>query len=273
MTVDVYLRPAIGLIVLAALTTGCDVSVKDGNVSLDLVTGRAVDDSTRTYTIAPDGEIAIENRNGSIEVTSSDAPQLEVAISRQAEARSDEAAQVLLKQIDIREESGPARVRLETVAPADGSFRVNYTVRAPRSLSTVLKTENGRLVVAGMAGSVRMTGSNSAIDGKGLSGGVQASTINGPIHVELASIGGEISLVSINGPVRLVVPATAKANFSARSLNGRIATTGLTFENLDQKSGREMQARLNGGGPRVRLETTNGPISIASNADADSTPR
>jgi DUF4097 and DUF4098 domain-containing protein YvlB len=137
----------------------------------------------------------------------------------------------------------------------------------------VLKTENGRVLVEGMAGPVRATGSNGPIEGKGLTGAVHASTINGPVRVELASVGGEVSLATVNGPVRLVIPTTAKANFSARSLNGRIATSGLTFENLDQKSGHEMEARLNGGGPRVRLETTNGPIFIASSSESEAPER
>jgi DUF4097 and DUF4098 domain-containing protein YvlB len=272
MNPGVCLR-AISMALVGILATGCDVSVKDGNVSFDLVTGKAVDDSTRTYTIAPDGTIEIENRNGSIEVTSADGPQLEVAISRQAEARSDEAAQALLKQIEILEEAGASRVRLTTKAPVDSSTRVNYTVRAPRSLSTVVKTENGRVVVEGMAGQVRAAGSNGPIIGKRLTGGVQANTINGPVRMELPSVGGEVSLATVNGPVQLVLPATAKADVSARSLNGRIVTSGLTFENLDQRSGREMEARLNGGGPRVHLETTNGPIVITNSSDAGDVER
>jgi DUF4097 and DUF4098 domain-containing protein YvlB len=267
MMVPVCLRAAIWLVLVGAFTAGCDVSIKDGNVSLDLVTGKAVDDSTRTYTIAADGVVEIENRNGSIEVSASEASELEVVISRQAEARSDEAARALLQQVEILEERAPARIRLETRAPANSSTRVNYTVRAPRSLSTVLKTENGRVLVNGMAGAVRASGSNGPINGKGLTGAVQASTINGPVHMDLPLVGGEISLATVNGPVRLVIPTTVKADFSARSLNGRIVSSGLTFENLDQKSGREMEARLNGGGPRVRLETTNGPIFIATGSE------
>jgi DUF4097 and DUF4098 domain-containing protein YvlB len=103
--------------------------------------------------------------------------------------------------------------------------------------------------------------------GKGLTGEVRANTINGPVRVELTSVGGDVSLATVNGPVHLALPATAKAHLSARSLNGRVVTSGLTLEGLDQKSNREMDARLNGGGPRVRLETTNGPIFIANSSD------
>jgi hypothetical protein len=255
------------LFVVVALAMACDVSVKDGNISFDLVTGKAADDTTRTYTIAPDGMLEIDNRSGSIDVNPSDAPQLEIDITKQAEARSDEAARALLTQIEIVEERGPDRIRLETRMPRDSSTRVNYTVRAPRSVSTVLKTENGRVLVSGMAGSVRATGRNGPIDGKGLTGAVQASTINGPVRVDLGLVGGEINLATVNGPVHLAIPPTARANLSARTLNGRIVTSGLTFESLDQRSGREMEARLNGGGPRVRLETTNGPIFIATGSN------
>jgi DUF4097 and DUF4098 domain-containing protein YvlB len=268
MKPGVCLRVAISIGLGGILSAGCDVSVKDGNVSFDLVSGRAIDDSTRTYTIAPEGTIEIENRNGSIEVTSAEGPEVEVVISRQAEARSDEAAQALLKQIEIQEEAGPSRVRLVTRSPGDQSTRVNYTVRAPKTLSTIIKTENGRVVVTGMAGLVQAAGSNGPVVGKGLTGAVQANTINGPVRMELTSVGGEVSLATVNGPVHLALPATARADLSARSLNGRVVTAGLTLENLDQKSNREMEARLNGGGPRVRLETTNGPIFIGKSSDS-----
>ncbi|HEY7444219.1 MAG TPA: hypothetical protein VH701_17445 [Vicinamibacterales bacterium] len=267
MKPGVCLHAGISIALVGILSAGCDVSIKDGDVSFDLVSGKAVDESTRTYSIAPEGTIEIENRNGSIEVTSAEGPQLEVVISRQAEARSDEAAQALLKQIEIQEEAGPSRVRLATTAPGDSSTRVNYTVRAPKSLSTLLKTENGRVVVTGMAGLVQAAGSNGPVVGKGLTGEVRANTINGPVRVELTSVGGDVSLATVNGPVHLALPATAKAHLSARSLNGRVVTSGLTLEGLDQKSNREMDARLNGGGPRVRLETTNGPIFIANSSD------
>jgi DUF4097 and DUF4098 domain-containing protein YvlB len=265
---------AVTLIALGGiLSAGCDVSVKDGNVSFDLVSGKAVDDSTRTYAIAAEGTIEIENRNGSIEVTSAEGPQLDVVISRQAEARSDEAAQALLKQVEIQEEVGLSRVRLATKTPVDSSTRVNYTVRAPKTLTTVIRTENGRVVVTGMAGLVQAAGSNGPVVGKGLTGAVRANTINGPVRMELTSVGGEISLATVNGPVQLVIPATAKADLSARSLNGRIVTSGLTLEGLNQKSNREMDARLNGGGPRVRLETTNGPIFISNSSDSGDVER
>jgi len=265
MRVTVRALAAIVALTAGAVAAGCDVSVKDGDFSVDLASGRATDDLHRTYTLTPDGEIEIDTRRGSIEVTSSEGTQLEVTISRQARARSDDAAQALLKQIEIREDVAPERVRLRTEAPRDGSVQVRYVVRAPKSLATVLKIEDGSVRIDGMAGRVRANVSNGPIAGKGLAGAVQASTVNGPVGLELATVSGEVNLVTVNGPIRLTIPATAKADFSARVINGRIATSGLTFEDLDRSAVRagQMKARLNGGGPRVRLETTNGPIVIS----------
>jgi len=90
------------------------------------------------------------------------------------------------------------------------------------------------------------------------------SSVNGPVSIELAGVGGEVSLATVNGPVRIAIPAAAKATLSARTVNGRITTSGVTLENLRQESRRELEARLNGGGPPIRLETTNGPIVISA---------
>jgi DUF4097 and DUF4098 domain-containing protein YvlB len=75
-------------------------------------------------------------------------------------------------------------------------------------------------------------------------------------------VGGDVSLATVNGPVRISIPSTASASLSATVVNGRITTTGLSFEDLNQPSGREMSGLLHGGGPRITLETTNGPIVI-----------
>ena len=249
---------AVGLVAGA-----CDVSVNEGgDVSVNLVSGLAEEEDQRSYTLPSDGAFEIQNRNGAIELSAWDEATVEVAIHRQAKARSDEAARALLEQVQIREEVEPARVRLSTEGPRDGSIRVRYVVRAPRTLATVLANENGSLQVEGMAGAVQATMSNGAVTAREIAGAIEASTVNGPVSVELTAVGGEVTLSAVNGPVRITIPETAKATLSARVVNGRIRTSGLTLEDLDQPSGREMDGSLNGGGPAIRLETTNGPIVI-----------
>jgi hypothetical protein len=259
----VHLKTLAPLCLLAAgLAAACDVSIDNRGLSVDLVTGLAESDERRTYAIATDGLFEVENRSGAIEIGAWDEPGIEVTIERRAKARSDEAAKALLAQIEILEEAGPGRVRLATSAPRDGSIEVNYRVRAPRSIATVMTNESGSVRITGMAGPIRASLSNGAITGAALAGAIEANSVNGPVIVDLAAVGGAVNLATVNGPVRITIPSTAKAIVSARTVNGRIATEGLSFEDLSQKSRRELEGRLNGGGPRIQLETTNGPVVI-----------
>lgn len=252
-----------GLLAAGLVIGGCDVSVgDDGGVSIDLVSGIAEDEDQRTYTLPPDGELVIENSGGTVEIGAWDEAGVHVTISRQARARTDEAAAALLERIEIVEETTAARVSLATAAPRDRQIRVSYVVRAPASIATTVKNQNGRLEIDGMAGAVQATQSNGQIIATDINGPIQASVINGSVDLELADVGGAVSLATVNGPVRITIPTDAKADLTATVINGRIRTTGLTLEDLDEPSRREMSGRLNGGGPRITLETTNGPVAI-----------
>jgi hypothetical protein len=57
------------------------------------------------------------------------------------------------------------------------------------------------------------------------------------------------------------MPKTQKARLSVRVTNGGIDTDNLTLETSEQ-SRKRLTATVNGGGPEVRLETTNGGVSI-----------
>ena len=73
---------ATAAIAAAAMLAGaCDVSVNDGRVSVDVVTGVAEREERRSYAIGPDGQLEIENRNGAVEVGAWDGPGVEVTIT------------------------------------------------------------------------------------------------------------------------------------------------------------------------------------------------
>jgi DUF4097 and DUF4098 domain-containing protein YvlB len=102
---------------------------------------------------------------------------------------------------------------------------------------------------------------NGEIDGRGLSGAVRASTTNGSVELELASVSGDVQVSTTNGSVSVRVPAEAKATISTRWTNGGVEVHGLTVEETE-KSRRRFDGRLNGGGARIDVETTNGGITL-----------
>jgi Toastrack DUF4097 len=243
----------------AAALSACDVVVN----SID-VKGQAQDQWTKNYPIAANGELEITNAFGRIDVAGGDGTQVEVVAERMVKAVSDEEARKLLSQVQVVEDTAADSVRLETKAPAGENRRVEvrYHVKVPASVSVRLKCANGAVDVVGVKGSVKVDSDNGAVSGRQLGGAVEATTTNGVVRLEVLGVAkGGIHAETVNGAVELTLPATAKADVQATCMNGRVATEGLKIEG-PETTRRRVEGRLNGGGPKIVLETTNGRILL-----------
>ena len=125
------------LAVLATATAACDVSVGEGGFSLDVARASARDEWRRTYDLDPGGRLELINVNGRITATPADGNTIELVAERTAKGSTEEAAKTLLGQIEMREEAGPGRVRVEVRAPrsfgmTDAKRGVPWPRRRPR---------------------------------------------------------------------------------------------------------------------------------------------
>jgi hypothetical protein len=257
------------LLVLALAASACDVNIGEHGFSMDLASGKAQNEWTKTYTLAAGGQFEIVNVNGTINASPAAGGAVEVRAERIAKASTDEAAQELLKQIEIAETASPDRVRLETKAPRQNIGRkgheVRYWVKVPSGVAVNFETVNGGVRLENLDGQVVASTTNGGVRGSGLRGQVKASTTNGGVDISMAAVTGEIELETTNGGIRLNLPRDVKANLEARCTNGGIGVDdGFdTFESLE-KSRRRVSATLNGGGPRISAETTNGGVRISA---------
>jgi len=254
------LRNHLLLLPVVVLVAGCDVHV--GNLS-----ARATDEWTHTYPLKPGGEIQIENTNGKIEVEGTDAATVEVRAERIAKGATDAAARELLPRIVIKEDATPDRVAVRTERMGGimigASFEVRYHVRAPKNAVVNVSNTNGQVTLTGLHGKVIAHTTNGQVRGDTLTGAVEARTTNGGVNMDLSSIGSEpVRLHTTNGGVTLTLPESAKADISASVTNGGISVGD--FQNLDvgEKTRRRFEAKLNGGGAAIELETTNGGVRI-----------
>lgn len=227
----------------------------------------ARDEWVRSYPLAGGGTFEVGNTNGAVEVSQTTGSTVEVRAERVAKAASEEAARDLLKQLEIREDVSGAHVRLETKAPSGirwGGLEVRYTVRVPAGTTVKVGNTNGRIKLIDLNGTVTAETTNGGVSGSGLTGAVRASTTNGGIDLDVSAIHADgISLETTNGGVSLKLPADAKADISASCVNGGISSD-LQLEKDGDSSRRSLRGRLNGGGPRVTLETVNGGVKIGS---------
>jgi hypothetical protein len=265
------------LLVLAVAASACDVNVGEHGFSMDLASGKAQNEWTKTYTLSAGGQFEIVNINGVINASPATGDQVEVRAERIAKGSSDEAAQELLKQIEIVETASADRVRLQTKAPrrtvGRSGSEVRYFVKVPNGLSVNFETVNGAVRLENLDGQIVASTTNGGVRGSGLKGQVKASTTNGGVEIAMTEVTGEIDLETTNGGIRLTLPRDVKANLEARCTNGRIGVDEdfAAFQSVE-KSRRRVSATLNGGGPRISAETTNGGVRISatrSNAETN----
>jgi hypothetical protein len=242
----------------AAAFSACDVVV----TSMD-AKGKAEDQWTRTYPMAA-GEVQIVNVNGSIDVVGGGGNQVEVVAERTARGTTDEDAKKILSQASIGEDVSASLIRLETKPPTGQGRRldVKYHVKVPASVSVRLETQNGSIEVVAVKGTVRVEVSNGSVKGRDLAGSVDARTTNGAVKLDLLAVAtGGVRAATVNGGVDLTLPSEAKADVEARCVNGGIGIDGLKLDG-PERTRRSVEGRLNGGGPKVVAETTNGGIKI-----------
>lgn len=259
---------AVALVAAATLTAGCEIKADGNGLSVSGWSGQASDTWTRTYAVEPGGRIEILNVNGEVRAEAWTGSQVEVTAERTASAASDESARELLGKVEMREEVSPSRVRVETHGPKSwrGGYGAKFLVRVPAGVHVDLRTVNGGVRLANVGGEVRATSTNGGVKGT-ISGAslVEARTTNGGVELSIAGAiapDADVRLSSVNGGVRLDVPADTKASVSARCTNGRVDVSALPLAVEGEPTRRRVQGTLNGGGARIDLQTTNGGVTV-----------
>jgi hypothetical protein len=265
------------LLVLCLVGAGiaCDIKVgKDGDVSVDVASGKASDEWRRTYSLPKGGRLEVINVNGVIEVQPATGSQVEVLAKREVQTRTEEEAKARLAKVEMLEDVGPDHVKIEA-KPNDqgvsfgphGRVRIEYRISVPAGLTTSFRTENGPVRVQNVDGRMTLASTNGPIVGRGLSGSVDASTVNGGVEIGLTAANGDSKIVTVNGPATLILSPEIDAELEASAINGSVTTQeGLPLKASD-RSNRRVTGRLNDGGPRISVQTTNGGVRVGVTDD------
>src|SRR5262249_25969708 len=89
-----------------AATVGC--------VGVGPLMGKATEEWTKTYALAPGGELRIVNTNGKVQIEAAPGSTVEVHAIKTARATTDEGARQMLPRVVIKEEIRPDLVSFET---------------------------------------------------------------------------------------------------------------------------------------------------------------
>ena len=129
-----------------------------------------------------------------------------------------------------------------------------------------LETTNGTIDINGphVTGKVHAQTTNGNIKARGLENSTTLTTTNGGVTIDMRRLGDEgLSCETTNGSITLTVPPDVNARLSARVTNGGISAH-LPKMSVAEESRRRLDATIGSGGPTIRLETTNGGVTIAA---------
>jgi hypothetical protein len=214
----------------------------------------------REFTL-PRGAVSAETGNGSIRVTGEDRNDVVVRALVMANARTQERANEILKDVTITT-SGTLR--------ADGprnldraGWWVSFRVQAPKSSELSLRASNGSLAVTDVNGRMRLRTSNGSIRLMDVGGDVDAETSNGSVNATLSGSawdGPGLNVTTSNGSVRVTLPENYNARLVAGTSNGGISVDfPITVQG---RIGRDIDTNLGSGGAPIRLRTSNGSVRI-----------
>lgn len=262
--ISTRVRAAAALLPVLLLVSACDIAMADFRE-------QETSEWRKTYELQAGGRVEIGNVNGKIQVTPGEGNAVEIYAKKVAKGASKEAAKEALERIQILESSEGGVIKIETKVNRDGGMfnhgqaHVEYVVRVPASAPLKVSTVNGGVELSGLSGRINAETTNGGIRGRDIAGEIQAVTTNGGVEMDLAAVPeGGVKLECTNGGIELRLPKDAKATISARVANGGIDTAGLSLATRGESTHRRLEGDLNGGGPRISLEGTNGGIKISA---------
>jgi len=212
--------------------------------------------------LSANGELSLQNTNGSVRVATWDEPRVRIEATKTAATRH------ILERIEVEIEGEGDRVAVRTRQPRGGFFLgqmggVEYRVTVPRGARVSLRNVNGRVEVDGVAGRVEAQTVNGSVEARHLGGEVTASTTNGSVEVGLDGVdpGGRNRLSTTNGAVRLTLPRDVSAEIAAHTVNGSVHCD-FDLSADAHVSRRKIEGRIGSGGARFDIGTVNGSARI-----------
>ncbi|MBK7392932.1 MAG: DUF4097 family beta strand repeat protein [Chloracidobacterium sp.] len=229
----------------------------------------------REMTAPGDGSISVDGRqNGGISIRGENRSDVLIRACVQTWGKTDDAAKSIASNIKI---STSGTIQAEN-SSGDKGWSVSYEISVPRASNVDLTAHNGGLSVKGVDGSINFTTMNGGVNLDGVAGTVKGRTTNGGINVRLVGSswkGTGLDVQTTNGGVNIIVPENFAARVEAGTTNGGFTSdiVGLQPEKSDDNKYYQRKTRvntdLNGGGPLVRIMTTNGGVRINMISEKD----
>jgi hypothetical protein len=275
-------RAAKTLVLAAALAVPGSASAGEGywtSIFQDMVQGPARTSEFRWQGRVASGQtIEIKGVNGAIQATGHSGDQVEVVATRRGRRSDPESVQIKTFEHEggiticaLYPSSDAARPN-ECLAGEKGRMNsknndvsVEFVVKVPAGVRLSARTVNGAVQATGLSADVSAETVNGSVTVE-TSGVARAETVNGSVQATMgrADWSSDLAFKTVNGSIRLTLPASASTTVSAETVNGSIVSDFTVSDGT--KTRRRLTGTIGGGGRAMSLETVNGSIHIGQGA-------
>lgn len=201
--------------------------------------------------------------NGGIQVEAWDRNEISLLAKVQAWSRRGDPREIV-NRVEIATDrtimaDGPRMERRE-------GWSASFRLMVPRDSNLDLESMNGGINVHGVYGDMAFSTMNGGISLEDVGGRVSGKTTNGGLKVVLFGNqweGDRLDLQTTNGSVNLTLPEGFRADLTTGTVNGSFHTD-FPITVRGRLRSNQLSTQLNGGGPPIRLSTTNGAVRIRS---------
>ncbi len=240
--------------------------------------------------------LEIDNVWGSIEVVGTTSDKMQLTVNKSVRAESKGKIEQARKEVtlDITQQAdalklyvnGPFRCNCHDCSRSrefEGYIvKMDFQVQVPRDIDIKVKTVNeGHVSVRDINGSFLVRNVNGDIQIRNIAGSGTARTVNGPVKVSFRQNPREASdFQTVNGNIELAFARDLSADFRFKTFNGGIYSdfpvTALPVQGMQEehhgskvifRADRSTGARINAGGPQIKVENLNGDIRILENRE------
>lgn len=201
--------------------------------------------------------------NGGITVKGWNRQEVLVRSQVEAWAATEAEAKAIGAQVRVEANGGQVRASGPDLR-RDNGWSVSFEVFVPNRADLNLKAHNGGISITEVSGRIEFDTMNGGVTLARLGGDVRGKTMNGGLTVTLSGSrwdGQQMDVSTMNGGVKMNVPANYSAKLETATVNGGISIDfPVTVQGeIDKK----LSVNLGNGGPLVRVVTTNGGVKIA----------
>lgn len=220
---------------------------------------------TRSYPVAPGGELTVDVEQGDIQVTAGTENKVEIVVERQAVGvPADKQAGILKRHKvtfsqngdNVHVEAGMAKSR-NPFSHAQPQLSVHFRIKVPPRYNVMLTTSGGSIDISNLRGTADAHSAGGDLNFTNIDGTVDAQTSGGSVRVDgctdtmkAQTSGGNILLKNLTG-----------TSVTADTMGGNVDVLGCEG-NLQVKSSGGNITISNFSGSNMYVDTSGGSISF-----------